>query len=329
MLSSRRIIRYQRHNKNKYQYQYVSIFNDQQISHKIKTQFKPANTLNIPDDAKPVYELMQHIDNVKNDLSFVKTIMCEIKNDSNLTKLHKKQIDIGLQQINNILTSYGINQTEPKPMTLFRNQFMNNNKNNNKNKKIGYLKPEQTQLIILHIITILGLPTNTLNIKTSYSHQSQEEIYRQILRMSLMRNSQQRILCIQQLSHQQLIDIAKRIITIKSNESLINKNIKALQDIIIKTIPKFYTNYKHYKQSMVGQRNSFKKLTQFEKEELFIHWINIAEGQSRLDLELFKILYPYFQDTSEVCFMIDTFNTDIQIALYNKMNKIISQLRYI
>lgn len=331
ILSQQRVIHYHRFKRNQNTYQYVSTFNDnnnnniiKQISHQTNTKPKNSKMLNINgNDAKPLQEMIQHIDKVRDELSFVKTIIWELKNDSNLNELHRREIDIGLQQINNILKSYGIIEKEPETMTLFRNQYMNNNDDKNIN-----LVNEERQLII-HIITILGLPTSTLNVKT-YSHQCQKEIYQQILRLCLIRNSKQRNLCIQQLSYEQLIDIAKRIIIIKSNESWTNQNIQTLQTALIQTIPKFYSNYKHYKKSMINQRKKFKKLTQFEKEELFIHWINIAEGRSRLDVKLFNILYyEYFEDINEIAFEIDTFNTDIQIELYNQMNSIIIHLKYI
>ena len=249
---------------------------------------------------------------MKNNLSFIQTILFNIKyaENINFNKLQQKQLDIGLQQINNILKYHGKNdEKENETITTFRNEY-----NNNNNLKCASLQ----RRLIVDIITILGLPINKLNIQI-YGYDSQLQVYQEIFRMTLLWSIKRRQQWIQNLSHEKLIDIIMRLMEVTIPASI---NTQKIQDLIMNTMPQLMNNYKCYKKNEIfNQKQNLEVIVEFNKEELFINWINMAE--CGLDEPLFKILLPYYEGAHKMSFKINTFSDEILIMLYNKMNNVI------
>ena len=313
MLSHNRIITYRRY-KN-HEYRYISIFmnkRNRNETQNMKKQIHKKHYLNFDhEEVKSISQIMQYIDTVKNNLEFVNTILIEMKDNDNLNQFQQKQLNIALQQTNHILRHHGKNdQKENDAIIAFRNKYSP--------RKYRDTDMKQRQLII-HTITILGLP-NKIN-STMYGYKSQYQLYQQILRIILLIDIYKTKQCLENLSERKLADITFRIMEKKTIPSSVNR--KALMvSAIINKIPEYINNYKHYKKNQKFHKQQQQQFTEFKKEELFINWINIAEAQKGLDKPLFDTLFEYFSDANEMNFIIDTFGDHIIQNLYNKMNNI-------
>ena len=311
MLSYGRTITYRRDHKGN-QYKYISIFkqtqNETQNFQKQIAKKPPMYNLNkyiYPHEAKDLGQIIQFIDTVKNNLNFVNAILFEILDDVNLNKLQQTQLNIALQQTNDILRYNGKNDEKSNEAKSKHRKFMD--------------KQMQQKQLIIHVITILGLP-NKLNSKM-YGYESQYQLYQQILRIILLLDIYKRKQCLETLSETQLMDISIRLMGGRVSSTSVNFKATMINKII-NMIPEFMNNYKYYKINQQFHKER-EELTEFKKEELFMNWINIAEQQKGLDKPLFDILFPYYSDANEMNFNIDTFGYNkIFINLYNKMTKI-------
>ena len=311
MLSYGRTITYRRDHKVN-QYKYISIFkqtqNETQNFQKQIAKKPPMYNLNkyiYPHEAKDLGQIIQFIDTVKNNLNFVNAILFEILDDVNLNKLQQTQLNIALQQTNDILRYNGKNDEKSNEAKSKHRKFMD--------------KQMQQKQLIIHVITILGLP-NKLNSKM-YGYESQYQLYQQILRIILLLDIYKRKQCLETLSETQLMDISIRLMGGRVSSTSVNFKATMINKII-NMIPEFMNNYKYYKINQQFHKER-EELTEFKKEELFMNWINIAEQQKGLDKPLFDILFPYYSDANEMNFNIDTFGYNkIFINLYNKMTKI-------
>ena len=311
MLSHGRTITYRRDHKVN-QYKYISIFKQtQNETQNFQKQIakKPLmynlNKYIYPHEAKDLGQIIQFIDTVKNNLNFVNAILFEILDDVNLNKLQQTQLNIALQQTNDILRYNGKNDEKSNEAKSKHRKFMD--------------KQMQQKQLIIHVITILGLP-NKLNSKM-YGYESQYQLYQQILRIILLLDIYKRKQCLETLSETQLMDISIRLMGGRVSSTSVNFKATMINKII-NMIPEFMNNYKYYKINQQFHKER-EELTEFKKEELFMNWINIAEQQKGLDKPLFDILFPYYSDANEMNFNIDTFGYNkIFINLYNKMTKI-------
>ena len=147
------------------------------------------------------------------------------------------------------------------------------------------------------------------------------------MRLILIGNGDQRKRIIESMSNQQLIDIKMRLTTDNKLSSRAQ-----MERIVIHQICNLQNNYKYYKTQQSDKKQN-DALTEFEKDELLINWINIAEQNVDNDHKLFNIIL-LSQDISkskllftryvhQIQIDIDSLHVSVLIKLYNAMNKII------
>ena len=249
-------------------------------------------------------DILQSFKSMHNKLLFTKAILLKLnKNMPHSNEFECRLTNIGLQQLNTVLSSLqnDVNTNNDTEMTIEKRQY------------------------ILDVITILRLPTNKLNSRMC-RYKCQYKLYQDIFRLILIGNIQHRKSIIGSLSNRQLLDITNRITT-KSKVS----SRAEMECIIYNQIPIIQDNYKYYKSRQV-HKTPKDSITEFEKDELFINWMNIAEQQ--IDDKLFDILLIsknvskskliLTRYVHQIKFDIDTLSRSVLIKLYNAMNEIMN-----